>query len=297
MNPIDEAIYERVLKIENKDVFVDLKSNQNGVYLKISERNGNNRNSILIPASGIKRLGDVIQEISQSAEFKQITQQYAGEKGVSPLRAERDSNLEVKERSVYVSNLSWNTDENKLTQHMSQAGAVVQSVILRRNMRSMGCGIVEYATSDMACRAVELLNDSELEGRSIHVREDKVAVETPNVLPSMNSNNNSNNNYSNMSKKTIGAQKVTQPREDKVIEPNKVFVSNLPWTTSEEELIAAFCSIGDVVGVQIRHTRGGRSLGCGVVEFSNSIYAQNCIHTMNGQDFNGRSMAVREYYQ
>lgn len=86
-------------------------------------------------------------------------------------------------------------------------------------------------------------------------------------------------------------------REDKVIEPNKVFVSNLPWTTSEEELISAFCSIGDVVNVQIRHTRGGRSLGCGVVEFSNSIYAQNCIHTMNGQDFNGRSMAVREYYQ
>lgn len=29
----------------------------------------------------------------------------------------------------------------------------------------------------MARRAVELLNDSELEGRSIHVREDKVAVE------------------------------------------------------------------------------------------------------------------------
>lgn len=29
----------------------------------------------------------------------------------------------------------------------------------------------------MACRAVELLNDSELEGRSIHVREDKIAIE------------------------------------------------------------------------------------------------------------------------
>jgi hypothetical protein len=97
MSSGDEAIYERILKvisqspekfliiifqIENKDVFVDLKSNQNGVYLKISERNGNNRNSVLIPASGIKRLGEVIQEISQSAEFKQITQQFVGEKGV-----------------------------------------------------------------------------------------------------------------------------------------------------------------------------------------------------------------------
>eukprot|EP00604_Paraphysomonas_vestita_P001942 CAMPEP_0174821698 /NCGR_PEP_ID=MMETSP1107-20130205/9196_1 /TAXON_ID=36770 /ORGANISM="Paraphysomonas vestita, Strain GFlagA" /LENGTH=155 /DNA_ID=CAMNT_0016039001 /DNA_START=435 /DNA_END=902 /DNA_ORIENTATION=+ len=155
----------------------------------------------------------------------------------------------------------------------------------------MGCGIVEYATSDMARRAVELLNDSELEGRSIHVREDKVAVETPHILSS------SINNYPHISKKPISIPQKHSVREEKVIEPNKVFVSNLPWTTSEEELIAAFCSIGDVVAVQIRHTRGGRSLGCGVVEFSNSAYAQNCIHTMNGQDFNGRSMAVREYYQ
>jgi hypothetical protein len=59
-----------------------LKSNQNGAYLKISERNGNNRNSILIPASGIKRLGEVIHEIIQSAELQQINQQYAAEKGV-----------------------------------------------------------------------------------------------------------------------------------------------------------------------------------------------------------------------
>lgn len=136
---------------------MDLKSNQNGAYLKISERNGNNRNSILIPASGIKRLADVIQEIVQSAELHQINQHYVHDKGVrynelfeychldsySPLRAERDSNLEVKERSVYVSNLSWDTNEVQLKDHMSHAGVVIQSVILRRNNRSMGCGIVE----------------------------------------------------------------------------------------------------------------------------------------------------------
>lgn len=61
---------------------MDLKSNQNGAYLKISERNGNNRNSILIPASGIKRLADVMQEIVQSAELHQVTQHYAHDKGV-----------------------------------------------------------------------------------------------------------------------------------------------------------------------------------------------------------------------
>lgn len=152
----------------------------------------------------------------------------------------------------------------------------------------------------MARAAVNSLNDSELNGRSIHVREDKVASEVIDshilLSTSQQPGYSSIPNYQ-MSKKPMMLSQKHATREEKVIEPTKVFVSNLPWTTSEEELIAAFCSIGDIVDVQIRHTRGGRSLGCGVVEFSSSIYAQNCIHTMNGQDFNGRSMAVREYYQ
>lgn len=285
MSAGDEAIYEKVMKIENKDVFVDLKSNQNGVYLKISERNGSNRNSVLIPSSGIQRLGEVLVEIAHSSEFKDATRN-VGDKGVSPLRAERDANPEVKERSVYVSNLSWDTDESDLNQHMMEAGHVVNAVVLRRNGKSLGCGIVEYASREIAQYAVELLNDSDLDGRSIHVREDKVAqpVKAP---------------VAATKKGKAGKKKVAEraPTEEKVVEPNKVFVSNLTWSTSEEELVACFCSVGDVIGVEIRQTRGGRSLGCGVVEFSNADFAKECIKSMNGQDLNGRKMAIREYYQ
>jgi len=284
MSAGDEAIYERVLKIENKDVFVDLKSNQNGVYLKISERNGSNRSSVLIPSSGIHRLGEVIQEIIRSKEFKDSTRA-SGDKGVSPLRAERDANHEVKQRSVYVSNLSWDTDESELMEHMKQAGHVLNTVILRRNTRSLGCGIVEYATREMAWNAVKIMNDSDLEGRSIHVREDKVAEATEAAHAG----------------KTNGGgrsrRQVDIPAEEKIVEPNKVFVSNLTWTTSEEELITFFCSVGDVVDLEIRQTRAGRSLGCGVVEFSNAAYARSCIDTMNGKELNGRVLAIREYYQ
>ena len=35
---------------------MDLKQNGSGVYLKLSERNGKSRNTVLIPASGIGRL-------------------------------------------------------------------------------------------------------------------------------------------------------------------------------------------------------------------------------------------------
>ena len=37
------------------------------MYLKISERNGSNRNTVLIPASGLDRLKAVIDEAAQNA--------------------------------------------------------------------------------------------------------------------------------------------------------------------------------------------------------------------------------------
>jgi hypothetical protein len=50
--------------VENKDVFVDLKQNNSGTYLKICERNGKQRSTILIPAAGISRLSAVIEEVA-----------------------------------------------------------------------------------------------------------------------------------------------------------------------------------------------------------------------------------------
>jgi len=59
----DQDIFTTMLKIENKDVFIDLKQNKNGKYLKISERNGTNRNTIVIPSSGIQRLKNALDEV------------------------------------------------------------------------------------------------------------------------------------------------------------------------------------------------------------------------------------------
>ena len=97
----------------------------------------------------------------------------------SPLRAERDMDPEVKSRSVYVSALSWNTSDEQLRDHMKQAGDVVNAVVLRRERshRSLGCGVVEYRTRAMALHAVQTMNDTSLDGRMIHCREDRDTTE------------------------------------------------------------------------------------------------------------------------
>jgi RNA recognition motif-containing protein len=61
--------------------------------------------------------------------------------------------------------------------------------------------------------------------------------------------------------------------------------------------VTCFCSIGEVVGVHIQQTKSGRSLGSGIVEFSSPEYANKAIESMNGQDLNGRAIAVRAYFK
>lgn len=49
-------------RVENKILFVDVRKNSTGVYLKLSERRGDKRNSIIIPACGISELSTTLQE-------------------------------------------------------------------------------------------------------------------------------------------------------------------------------------------------------------------------------------------
>ena len=77
-------------------------------------------------------------------------------------------------KRVYVGNLSWSVTWRDLKDHMRSAGEVLRADVLTGyDGRSKGCGIVEYATVEEANTAVETLNNSDLMGRQIFVREDR----------------------------------------------------------------------------------------------------------------------------
>jgi nucleolin len=278
----DDSIYAKVLRIENKDVFVDLKSNKGGMYMKISERKDGQRNSILVPASGIIRLTECLQELAEKAELKGSSSK---KQTVSALRQENDEDIERKQRSCFVGNLSWDTDEAQLSAFCASAGDVVSCVIMRRGRRSTGSGLVEFNDAASAQKAVATLNGTELEGRAVVVREDRVA-EQP-----------SNGTTTKQEKKSKKAKMSEMDPSEKIVEPNKVCVQNLSWEATEEDIVAAFCPVADVISVEIRQSRSGRSLGCGVVEFNSAQGALDAIASLNGQDLNGRELLVREYYQ
>ncbi len=76
---------------------------------------------------------------------------------------------------LYVGSLPYDTTDDSLKQHFSQAGNVVSASVLvdRMSGRSRGFGFVEMATPEEAAKAIEMFNGQELDGRTIVVNEAK----------------------------------------------------------------------------------------------------------------------------
>ena len=82
---------------------------------------------------------------------------------------------------LYVGSLSYDTTDESLKQHFSQAGNVVSASVLvdRMSGRSRGFGFVEMSTPEEAAKAIEMFNGQELDGRKIVVNEARPMEERP----------------------------------------------------------------------------------------------------------------------
>ncbi|KAK4498461.1 hypothetical protein PRZ48_011119 [Zasmidium cellare] len=71
-----------------------------------------------------------------------------------------------------------------------------------------------------------------------------------------------------------------------------IHVKNLPWSTSNEDLIELFQTIGNVDRAEIQYEPNGRSRGSGVVQFSNQGDAQTAIEKFQGYSYGGRPLGL-----
>jgi cold-inducible RNA-binding protein len=77
-----------------------------------------------------------------------------------------------------------------------------------------------------------------------------------------------------------------------------IFVGNLTWSTTEDELTQLFAPYGSVDRVQIATDRDtGRSRGFGFVEMPDAREAQAAIDGLNGTSVGGRPLTVNEARQ
>jgi cold-inducible RNA-binding protein len=87
----------------------------------------------------------------------------------------------------------------------------------------------------------------------------------------------------------------SQYRKDNIAMGTRLYVGNLSYDATENDLQALFEEVGSVVNCDImmdRHT--GRAKGFAFVEMASQEDANKAIETCNEKDFQGRALSVNE---
>jgi cold-inducible RNA-binding protein len=79
----------------------------------------------------------------------------------------------------------------------------------------------------------------------------------------------------------------TQPSTEK-----RLFVGNISYSTTEDNLKTAFGAFGTVESAQIVTMHDGRSKGFGFVEMASVEEANAAVEGLNGKDMDGRPLTV-----
>lgn len=66
--------------------------------------------------------------------------------------------------------------------------------------------------------------------------------------------------------------------------------SKLPWSTSNDDLVELFTTIGKVEQAEIQYEPSGRSRGTGVVRFDSPETAETAIAKFQGYQYGGRPL-------
>jgi len=231
-------------------------------------------------------LDDIVKDSYTSSRpqrrFASTRRPVAARKPYDRVRPSRPPPSQVKLSSVtnrlYVGNLSYGVSWQDLKDHMRAAGNVVFAEVLADPTgRSKGCGIVEYATRSDAIRAIKTLNESELDGRLIFLREDREDRNRPPSPPPQRT-----------------SYRISVPEDTTDTPGCQVFVHNLPYSTSWQDLKDIFRTVGTVVRADILYGQDGRPKGSGVVLFASPADAARAIWHLDEREFDGRLIYVEK---
>ncbi|KAL6559352.1 hypothetical protein OROGR_004469 [Orobanche gracilis] len=179
---------------------------------------------------------------------------------------ESDGYVEPSEEAkVYVGNLPYDVDSEKLAKLFEKAGLVeVAEVIYNRDTdQSRGFGFVTMSTVEEAEKAVEMLHHYDVNGRVLTVSKAAPKGSRPERLPHV------------------------------LDSASKIYVGSLPWSVDDARLEQIFSEYGNVVSAQIVFDKeNGRSRGFGFVVMSSESEMNDAIASLDGQTVDGRIIKV-----
>lgn len=89
-------------------------------------------------------------------------------------------------------------------------------------------------------------------------------------------------------------QNVEEGRNPKYMGEFKLYVGNIAFASTEEEIYELFSDIGDVGDVALVRDDQGRNRGFGFVTMRTKDGGEKAMEALDGKELNGRNLAVRE---
>ncbi|XAR64022.1 hypothetical protein NMG60_11024217 [Bertholletia excelsa] len=163
--------------------------------------------------------------------------------------------------SLYVGDLDFNVTDSQLYELFNEVGQVVSVRVCRdlSTRRSLGYGYVNYSNPHDAARAMEVLNFTPLNGKSIRIM---YSHRDPSIRKSGTAN---------------------------------IFIKNLDKGIDNKALHDTFSSFGNILSCKIATDASGQSKGYGFVQFDNEESAQNAIDKLNGMLINDKQVYVGHF--
>ncbi|KDO84108.1 hypothetical protein CISIN_1g006282mg [Citrus sinensis] len=163
--------------------------------------------------------------------------------------------------SLYVGDLDFNVTDSQLYDLFSQVGQVLSVRVCRdlSTRRSLGYGYVNYANPADAARALDVLNFTPLNNKSIRIM---YSHRDPSIRKSGTGN---------------------------------IFIKNLDKSIDHKALHDTFSSFGNILSCKIATDGSGQSKGFGFVQFENKESAQNAIDKLNGMLINDKQVFVGHF--
>jgi len=193
-----------------------------------------------------------------------------GDRGDSTQANSSNGADEVK---LYVGNLDYATDEQRLREEFGSFGTVTDVFlpVERGTNRPRGFGFVTLSTRDAAEKSISKMDQAQLDGRTIRVNESRPKGERGAAGPGGSGTFNSS-----------GKEEV------------KLYVGNLSFDTPEAEIRRIFEECGTVNDCFMPTDRdSGRVRGFAFVTMP-SVEAETACNKVNGQEIDGRTLRVNE---
>ncbi|KAK3301498.1 uncharacterized protein B0H64DRAFT_370603 [Chaetomium fimeti] len=234
-------------------------------------------------------------------------------------------------RQIYVSNLPFNVgwqDLKDLFRQAARAGGVIRAdVHLGPDGRPKGSGIVVFESPEDARNAIQQFNGYDWQGRMLEVREDRFAGPAMGAGGGYGRGGFAGGRggfgggfgrggfgggrggfgygarggyggapaaagFHDAGNASVPPNAFTDHATGGVEKCDIIYVRNLPWSTSNDDLVELFSTIGKVEQAEIQYEPSGRSRGSGVVRFDSADTAETAIAKFQGYQYGGRPLGL-----